>query len=184
MLTSDQDFVQDSFKVAATDSLEALKVGDLSVWIEPGPYAIVAAVIRGSAPAGYRARLQEAVETIHLQFGAVLEAFDGDTSGLADAKSTLESCLHAEFRADERKPRTRSTWVIASLILIALLVWGGFRWREIQALGRVPRRAARRAGHRRFVRRAPVARLQRLRSPRSARARSAKPARAGGHGRR
>jgi OOP family OmpA-OmpF porin len=130
MLTAIKDFVQDSFKVAATDSLEALKVGDLSVWIEPGPYAIVAAVIRGSAPAGYRARLQEAVETIHLQFGSVLEAFDGDTSGLADAKSTLESCLHAEFRADERKPRTRSTWVIASLVVIALLVWGGFRWRE------------------------------------------------------
>lgn len=130
MLTAIKDFVQDSFKVASTDSLEALKVGDLSVWIEPGPYAIVAAVIRGSAPPSYRGRLQEAVESIHLQFGTVLEAFDGDTSGLADAKSTLESCLHAEFRADERKPRTRSTWVIVSLVVIALLVWGGLRWRD------------------------------------------------------
>jgi len=130
MLTAIKDFVQDSFKVASTDSLEALKVGDLSVWIEPGPYAIVAAVIRGSAPSGLRGRLQEAVEMIHLQFGGVLETFDGDTSPLADAKNTLESCLHAEFRADERKPRTRSTWIIASVVVVALLIWGGLRWRD------------------------------------------------------
>jgi OOP family OmpA-OmpF porin len=130
MLTAIKDFVQDSFKVASTDSLEALKVGNLSVWIEPGPYAIVAAVIRGSAPSGFRARLQEAVESIHLQFGGVLEAFNGDTSGLADAKNTLESCLHAEFRVDERKPRTRSTWILVSVVLLAVLVWGGLRWRD------------------------------------------------------
>jgi len=129
MLTAIKDFVQDSFKVASTDSLEVLKVGELSVWIEPGPHAIVAAVIRGSAPAELRGRLQEAVESIHLQFGEVLESFSGDASALADAKNTLEACLHTEYRADEKKPRTLSTWVIVSLVVIALLAWGGFRWR-------------------------------------------------------
>ena len=91
MLTAIRDFVQDSFKVATTDSLEALKVGELSVWIEPGPHAIVAAVIRGTAPPDFRGRLQEAVESIHLQFGEVLEAFDGDTAPLADAQEHARS---------------------------------------------------------------------------------------------
>ena len=63
MLTAIRDFVQDSFKVGEADSLEALKVGELSVWIEPGPHAIVAAVIRGSAPRDFRPTLQDAVET-------------------------------------------------------------------------------------------------------------------------
>jgi len=130
MLTAIKDFVQDSFRVAKTDSLEALKVGELSVWIEPGPHAIVAAVIRGSAPSELRGRLQEAVESIHLQFGEALEAFSGDAAPFADAKNTLETCLHSEYRADERKPRTRSTWIVVAIVVLALVVWGGVRWRD------------------------------------------------------
>ena len=130
MLTAIKDFVQDSFKVAATDSLDSLKVGELSVWIEPGPHAIVAAVIRGSAPSELRGRLQEAVESIHLQFGEALETFSGDTAPFADAQNTLEACLHTEYRADERKPRTRSTWAVVAVVALAVLVWGGFRWRD------------------------------------------------------
>jgi len=123
MLTAIRDFVQDSFKVSAGDSLEALKVGELSVWIEPGPRAIVAAVIRGAAPPDFRNRLQEAVESIHLQFGDALESFNGDTAPLADARNTLEACLHAEFRADEKKPRTRGAWIVATVAVLALLLW-------------------------------------------------------------
>ncbi len=132
MLTAIKDFVQDSFRVESSDSLEALKVGDLSVWIEPGPHAIVAAVIRGSAPASLRGRLQEAVESIHLQFGDVLESFTGDASALAGTQQTLETCLSAEYRADDTAPRSRSTWVIAGLVLLGILVWAGLRWRTAE----------------------------------------------------
>ena len=50
MLTAIRDFVGDSFKVSEDEGLEALKVGELSVWIEQGPQAVLAAVMRGSAP--------------------------------------------------------------------------------------------------------------------------------------
>ncbi|HVW05805.1 MAG TPA: hypothetical protein VHB78_12410, partial [Vicinamibacterales bacterium] len=130
MLTAIKDFVQDSFRVADGDGLEAVKVGDLSVWIEAGPYAIVAAAIRGTAPREFRTTLQDLVETIHLQFGDALESFNGDTSAFADARSTLEGALEAQYRADEQRPRTRGAWLVASVIAIALLVWGGLLYRS------------------------------------------------------
>ena len=50
LLTALRDFVKNSFRSGDTDDLEALTVGDLSVWIEQGPRAILAAVVRGRAP--------------------------------------------------------------------------------------------------------------------------------------
>jgi OOP family OmpA-OmpF porin len=129
MLTAIRDFVHDSFKVSESESLEALKVGDLSVWVEPGPLAIVAAVIRGSAPREYRRTLQDAVESIHLQFAEPLEHFSGDASTLADARSTLEGCVEARFQPDEARPRSRGAWMLAGVVALALLVAGAFSWR-------------------------------------------------------
>jgi outer membrane protein OmpA-like peptidoglycan-associated protein len=130
MLTAIRDFAQDSFKLGATESLEALKIGDLSVWIEAGPHAIIAAVIRGSAPREYRQTLVDAIETMHLQFGDAFDAFAGDATPFADARPTLEACLGMQYRAEERKPRTRGAWLLAGVAIAALLVWAGFRYRD------------------------------------------------------
>lgn len=132
MLTAIQDFVRDSFKVAEGDSLEALKVGELSVWVEPGPLAIVAAVTRGAVPREYRRTLQDAVESIHLQFAEPLEHFSGDTSTLDDARPTLEGCVETQYRADERKPRTRGAKILAAVVLSGLVVWAGVAYRAHQ----------------------------------------------------
>jgi outer membrane protein OmpA-like peptidoglycan-associated protein len=130
MLTAIRDFAQDSFKVAKTESLDAFSVGDLSVWIEAGPRALVAAVIRGPAPAEFRARLQETVESIHLQFGEVLDSFSGDTAQLADARHSLEACLYTEYRSEAKRPGTRGAWIVVALGVLAMAVWGGVRWQS------------------------------------------------------
>ncbi len=131
MLTAIRDFVQDSFHVADADSLEALKVGELSVWIEAGPHAILAAVIRGTAPRDFRTPLQDAIETIHLEFGETLESFNGDASTLdAGAGPSLEALLQTQYRAEERRPRTLSTWILLGVIALRRsLVWAGFAYR-------------------------------------------------------
>jgi OOP family OmpA-OmpF porin len=129
MLTAIRDFAQDSFRVAEQDSLETFQVGDLAVWIEAGPHAILAAAIRGSAPRELRRALQDALESIHLEFGHVLESFDGDASALDNARPALEACLQTEFRASERHPPTRGAWALAGIVAIALLVWLGLSYR-------------------------------------------------------
>lgn len=50
MLTAIQEFVRESFGVREGEGLEAVQVGELSVWIEQGPHAILACIVRGSAP--------------------------------------------------------------------------------------------------------------------------------------
>ncbi|HET9369419.1 MAG TPA: OmpA family protein [Vicinamibacterales bacterium] len=136
MLTAIRDFVKDSFKVADTESLDALKVGELSVWIEPGPHALLAAVIRGTAPSDFRAALQEAIEAVHLQFGAALETFDGDASVFAGARPILEGCLASEYRAEERRRPPRWAWVLFATLLAAMVVWVGLGVRDRRRLDR------------------------------------------------
>lgn len=128
MLTAIRDFVRDSFRVAESDSLDALTVGDLSVWIETGPHAILAVVIRGTAPRAYRRTLEDALETIHLQLGEQLEAFAGDTAAFDVVRPSLESCLASEFRATERVPRTRGARWLAGLVVATVLVWAVLAW--------------------------------------------------------
>jgi outer membrane protein OmpA-like peptidoglycan-associated protein len=129
MLTAIRDFVQDSFRTADQDSLDALEVGDLSVWIEQGPSAILAAVIRGTAPKERRQVLQTTLETLHLQFGEALESFDGDTHVFEATRPALEECLQAEFRA-ERASRGRAPLVLGAIGIAALCLWGAFSLRE------------------------------------------------------
>ena len=117
MLSAIRDFVRDSFRVAETEALESLKVGDLSVWIEAGPRAVLAAVIRGTAPAEYRRRLQIAIETVHLEFAPRAERSTGCASALVSAKADIETCPRAGIRADARRPRTLGVGLAAAAIL-------------------------------------------------------------------
>jgi outer membrane protein OmpA-like peptidoglycan-associated protein len=130
MLTAIRDFAQDSFRTADHDSLDAFEVGELSVWIEQGPEAVIAAVIRGNAPKEFRRTLQDAVERVHLQFGEPLAAFAGDAQAFDAARPILEECLHSEFRAGESSPRSRLLPVLAGVVLVAIGAWGLLAWRQ------------------------------------------------------
>ena len=134
MLTAIQDFVQDSFHSPAGEQLETLEVGELSVWVEQGPLAILAAVIRGTAPEDLRTVFQETLEKIHLEFRGALMDFSGDASVFDAAHPLLEDCLQTQYDQDKQlKPARRIPTpiiVIASLIIMAILVWGFFAIRN------------------------------------------------------
>jgi outer membrane protein OmpA-like peptidoglycan-associated protein len=134
MLTAIQDFVTDSFQTSRDNQLETLQVGDLSVWIEQGPQAFLAAVIRGSAPQELRETLQEILESIHFQFGTALADFTGDSAALARTGPLLEGGLQSSY--DPAKQIRESTGkltpftVVASVVLLVLLGWGFFWVRD------------------------------------------------------
>ena len=127
MLTAIRDFARDSFSVAEHDSLDAFKVGDLSVWIEGGPHAIVAAVVRGTAPPELRVRLQEAVEHVHARMGETLAEFSGDAEPFEVVRPTLEGLLESEFRREKRKT-SPLLWMLPAAGVLAALVWAWFSW--------------------------------------------------------
>ncbi len=129
MLTAIRDFVQDSFKVEENEALETFKVGELSVWIEQGPRALLAAVIRGNAPPELRGTMQDALDMIHLQFADALERFGGDDTEFEAARPVLDSCLQSQYHP-QRKKRSLLLPLLAVALLAGLGLWAFSRMRE------------------------------------------------------
>ena len=122
MLTAIEDFVRDSFNVASDQSLDTLRIGsDRSVWIEQGPKAMVAAVIRGTPPLELRHRMTETLSDIHLKYGAFLDAFDGDAVAFEPAREDLQACLDTEFKTAKKKI-SPLFWIVSAFLLSALIL--------------------------------------------------------------
>lgn len=144
MMTAIQDFVHDSFNVEEGGSLDTLQVGELAVWIERGPRAVLAAVIRGNAPQELRETFQQTLEQIHSEFARELETFEGDAAPFEPSRKYLEACLHAQYeqgQKDKAKKRVTPIRVIGAIFLITVLVLGFFyvrsRWRWGNYLARL-----------------------------------------------
>jgi OOP family OmpA-OmpF porin len=122
MLTAIKDFVQDSFGGPAEETLETLRVGERSVWIEHGPHAILAAVIRGNPPVDLQNILKDALEEIHFRYRERMLSFQGDATPFEETRFILEDCLAAQFKKEKRKP-SYLLWIMVALIVLLLGGW-------------------------------------------------------------
>jgi len=93
MLTAIQDFMRDAFEGAEGAALDTIEYGEHTLWIEQGPYAVLAGVVRYTAPRALQAVFQEALEHIHLEMGEALRTFAGDASPFRAIHHHLEACL-------------------------------------------------------------------------------------------
>lgn len=135
MLTAIRDFAHDSFHVGDEEGLQTMEVGDLQVWVEQGPRAVLAAVLRGTAPVELRLALREALEGVHLELGAELGGFEGDASPFVRARPLLEDCLRSQRVAGPRRRMTR-VWVLALLLLALVAGWGATSFLQARRFGR------------------------------------------------
>ena len=126
MLTAIQDFVRDSFVGDGGEELDALSVAELSVWIERGPQAVLAAVIRGNAPSELRPKLQEVLEEIHGEKGEELESFGGEAAPFDTVGPLLEACVQTEYLSESSRSggvRWGKAAVAMFLLLALLAAW-------------------------------------------------------------
>jgi OOP family OmpA-OmpF porin len=126
MLTAIQNFVQESFKVQTGDSLETLQFGELTIWIEKGPQAVLAGVIRGHPPQELKLVSQDALEKIHLRFSTELKSFKGDISPYEGSKPYLETCLQAQYKKSKKQKHYPFVYLVITALLIALGTWAFF----------------------------------------------------------
>lgn len=129
MLTAIRNFIQDSFSVDKNDSLDALRFGELALWIEQGSQAILAGVIRGNAPKELRLVFQDTLNTIHLKQSRALVNFNGDATPFEENQEQLETCLLAQYEPTAQKP-SHLLWVVLGAIGVALSTWAGFSIRD------------------------------------------------------
>ncbi|MBN3908363.1 MAG: OmpA family protein [Nostoc sp. NMS1] len=129
MLTAIQDFIKDSFRVQKVDGLKSLRFGEVIIWIEEGPQALVAAMIRGNPPQELRLVLQEAIEKIHLKLSREIKNFTGETEAFQASQPYLEACLVVQYKSAAKKNYTYA-WAFLGTIAIACGTWGFFTIRE------------------------------------------------------
>jgi OOP family OmpA-OmpF porin len=123
MLTAIQDFARDSFGVQ-NESLEEFQVGELTVWIEQGPQAFLAGVLRGNAPRELRPFFQETLEKIHLDAQNQLKDFEGDSSVFEAIRPSLEACLQSQYGTkNEEKKASPALKIALGVISFFLLLW-------------------------------------------------------------
>nr|CAA6825632.1 MAG: OmpA family protein [uncultured Thiotrichaceae bacterium] len=131
MLTAIQDFIADSFSVQDGASLKKLRLGELTVLIERGPYAVLAAVVRGDPPGDLTELLAETQETIHQQMANTLVSYEGDSEPFVRIHHLIEACL-----LSQRQQRVKSKPWITYFLLITLLslaaYWGYQHYKSAQ----------------------------------------------------
>ncbi|GAB1539663.1 hypothetical protein NUACC21_23300 [Scytonema sp. NUACC21] len=129
MLTAIQDFVRDSFNIQKEDALHSLYFGELTIWVEEGPQAVLAGIIRGNAPQELRLVFQDAIEKIHQKLNRELIAFEGDTEPFADSKPFLEACLAFQYKYLEKKNSPYALTLLGAMVF-GVGIWGFFAIRN------------------------------------------------------
>ena len=124
MLSAIQQFVRDSFKSKDSESLASLNIGDLQVWVEESPNAILAAVVRGHAPADFRQAMNEVLEDIQRYFSSALANFKGDAGPFRAADERLSKLLETRYKeAPEENKKPRALLIAAGIAGALLLGW-------------------------------------------------------------
>ncbi len=121
MLSAIRDFVRDSFSMSPDETLERIRVGDLTVFIEQGPQALIAAAVRGEPPPQISDILRIALENVHKDLRVELAEFSGDVSPFILARPILEECLIQKDR--ERK---KGLGIIFWILLVSILAAMGY----------------------------------------------------------
>lgn len=132
MLQAITDFMQDSFTVQSGDTLETLRFGDLTIWIEQGPQAVLAGVLRGQAPIELRLVFRRAIERIHQELGLSLAAFQGDAAPFVAARPHLEACFQTEYKTPQSKKGRPYFWVFFACIVSTVGFLGYREWQSRQ----------------------------------------------------
>jgi len=126
MLSAIQQLSHDRFNTAEGDAIQKWEMPELDGWLEVGPRAVIAVVIRGHAPADYRLRMKKALEEIHERYGAALERFEGDAGPFRAAETVLAPLLERKLVEDEQarvKKRPYALMTAVAVAVIAVIVW-------------------------------------------------------------
>jgi OOP family OmpA-OmpF porin len=125
MLMAIQHFMEDCFRIGQGETVQTLQVGEMNVWLETGPQAVLAAVIRGLAPLELRQLEQASLEQIHEEFGPALASFQGENAPFVASGPILEACMLAQFTTRPVKS-WRKPLVLAAWVLLVAGIWGFF----------------------------------------------------------
>lgn len=133
MLVAIQDFVRDSFTGAEHQGIDQVRLGELRLWSEPGPFALLVAVIRGDPPEGLHETMRNTLSRIHAERHHALESFNGDSAGLGDVDARLRELVALGEHVPPRVGLARLViWGLVLLLLALAATWAAWWWNNQQ----------------------------------------------------
>ena len=93
MLTAVQEFVREAFQYGEHRDLHQLDFGDYRILIERGKYVFLAVVYAGKESLTLRKKVRAVIERVETEFGATLEAWDGDMERVVGARDLVRDTL-------------------------------------------------------------------------------------------
>ncbi|MDQ7091855.1 MAG: OmpA family protein [Methylococcales bacterium] len=131
MLTAIQDFTQDSFSVNQTEKLDTVEIGDYTVYLDRGAYAMLACVIQGIPPYSLRDHFETILGNIHQQHIRLLTKFEGDSEPLEVIDADLQKCLLSEQKQGDEKSSVSGRYILIPLLLIFIVIgyWSYDNWK-------------------------------------------------------
>ena len=121
MLSAIQSFVHDSFVGTESRELETIDLGSFKLWIQHGPYAMVAGAVSGSPPTELKGVFHAALDEIENKLAPQFRSFQGDVAPFEATRPILERCLLGQSGPKPR--RSIVPWLVVGAPIAALAVW-------------------------------------------------------------
>lgn len=112
-----QVLIKKSFEAENNQKVDTMKVGDLTIWLEEGPHAYMASLIRGIPPQQYRSVMKEILDRIHVKMWKDFDGFNGNTNPFVKIQSYLKQCLKVRLRKEAKRTR-----IVVGLFWISLFL--------------------------------------------------------------
>lgn len=122
MMDAIRRFVQEAFDADDHDGLRDLRVGDISVLVEWGPKAVLAAVVNGVPDEQFRNEAALTLEEIHRDYSNELNSFSGDIEPFAPASERLSN-FHGNTESRTNVSKLQALLpILAALIVVAIII--------------------------------------------------------------
>lgn len=126
MFSAIQAFVQDSFATGNDARLTDLKVGNHNVWVAHGHKLMLACIITGDAPEGFKNELYDTLDLIRTHYSLAISDFNGDSRDFRGVDTLMSPLLQIELKdIDDKQEAKNSTpiwpWVLVAAGLMVLV---------------------------------------------------------------
>lgn len=132
MLTAIRSFVNECIvQPGETSELNQIEYGDSKIMLEVAGYCYMAVVIKGEPPHSFINKMRQNVSNLILNYGKLIQEFNGDPGTIPDAVHPLIKTLFDPLHKEKStKPPIALAGIGLAALSIILVPWGIYQYRS------------------------------------------------------